>query len=478
MAKVTDLSTLAKTSAASTDFLLVTNSASGQSKKLTVESMFPAVATAGTGSETLYNSATLTNKNQIVFKGIKSGDTGLLTVGTTSSNLVLTVLEAGIDLSLCNNATAGFMTGVDFTGTVTGVNAVTNGGTGLSTIPKGAMLYASATDSIAATTAMSTNGQLLIGNATNGYPSVATLTAGAGITITNTAGAIAIAAAITNAESNIDMRNAADNAVYNIDLVGGTAFVSGDGSAEGLTVDNAGKVFIGQSTPTAAFDDTLNIKGGIRFTNTDAPTIKPTATTSSTAGQSVTIEGGSSAGAASGHLPKLDVVGSASKSETNQYRYDDLDTGGLIITVPNETERRSYSIQLSMPIFQGGLVNSRRKKAYADYDKTIEDTLFIERSVIQEVRSEYSNVITLVANVNAQKQAVVSATSALEATKVGYQVGTRNIVDLLQSEKNLYSAERNLANAKYDYILSNLKLGLAAGNLEPENIADINNFLN
>ena len=302
MAKVTDLSTLAKTSAASTDFLLVTNSASGQSKKLTVESMFPAVATAGTGSETLYNSATLTNKNQIVFKGIKSGDTGLLTVATTSSNLVLTVLEAGIDLSLCNNATAGFITGVDFTGTVTGANAVTNGGTGLSTIAKGAMLYASATDSIAATAAMSTNGQLLIGNATNGYPSVATLTAGAGITITNTAGAIAIAASINNAEANIDMRNAADNAVYNIDLVGGTAFVSGDGSAEGLTVDNAGKVFIGQSTPTAAFDDTLNIKGGIRFTNTDAPTIKPTATTSSTAGQSVTIEGGSSAGAASGHL--------------------------------------------------------------------------------------------------------------------------------------------------------------------------------
>ena len=302
MAKVTDLTTLAKTSAASTDFLLVTNSSSGQSKKLTVESMFPAVSTAGTGSETLYNSATLTNKNQIVFKGIKSGDTGLLTVDTTSSNLVLTVLEAGIDLSLCNNATSGFVTGVDFTGTVTGVNTVTNGGTGLSSIAKGAMLYASATDTIAATAAMSTNGQLLIGNATNGYPSVATLTAGSGVTITNGAGAITIAASIANAESNIDMRNAANNATYNVDLVGGTAFISGDGTAEGLTVDNDGKVFIGQGTPTAAFADTLNIKGGIRFTNTDAPTIKPTATTSSTSGQSVTIEGGSSAGAAAGHL--------------------------------------------------------------------------------------------------------------------------------------------------------------------------------
>ena len=100
-------------------------------------------------------------------------------------------------------------------------------------------------------------------------------------------------------------------------------------------------------------------------------------------------------GAAADHLPKLDIVGSVSKSETNQYQYDDLDTGGLIITVPSETERRSYSVQLSMPIFQGGSVNSRRKQAYANYDKSIEDTLFIERSVIQEVRSQYSNVITL-----------------------------------------------------------------------------------
>ena len=301
MAKVTDLSTLAKTSVASTDFLLVTNSSTGQSKKLTVESLFPSVSTAGSSSETLYNSATLTNKNQIAFKGIKSGDTGLLTVGTTSSNIVLTVLEAGIDLSLCNNATSGFITSVDFTGTVTGECGVTNGGTGLSTIAKGAMLYASNTDTIAATAAMSTNGQLLIGNATNGYPSVATLTAGTGMTITNGAGSITLAASITNATANIDLYDGSST-TYNIDTNGGNGWISGDGSDEGIAVDNDGKVFIGQSTPTAAFADSLNIKGGIRFTNTDAPTIKPTATTSSTAGQAVTIEGGSSAGAAAGAL--------------------------------------------------------------------------------------------------------------------------------------------------------------------------------
>ena len=170
MAEITSLSTLSKTSVAATDFLLVANSSTKAAKKLQLQTLFPSVSTAGTSSETIYTSATLTNKNQIVFKGIKSGDTGLLTVATSSNNIELTVLEAGIDLSLCNNTTSGFLTGVDFSGTVTGECGVTNGGTGLSTISKGQLLYASADNVIAATTAMSTNGQLLIGNATNGYP--------------------------------------------------------------------------------------------------------------------------------------------------------------------------------------------------------------------------------------------------------------------------------------------------------------------
>ena len=271
MAKVTDLTTLAKTSVASTDYLLVTNSSSKQSKKITVETMFPAVSTAGTSSETLYNSATLTNKNQIVFKGLKSGSASNLTVSTSSSNLLLTLVESGVDLSLCDNTTSLFMSGVDFTKTVTSQCPVINGGTGLSTIAKGAMLYASAADTIAATAAMSTNGQLLIGNASNGYPSVATLTEGDNVTISNAAGEIIIAASLGTLAANLDCNN------NNIDL--GTGWVSGNGTSEGINIDSDGKVFVGEGTPTAAFADTLNIKGGIRFTNTDAPTIKPTATT-------------------------------------------------------------------------------------------------------------------------------------------------------------------------------------------------------
>ena len=180
---------------------------------------------------------------------------------------------------------------------------------------------------------------------------------------------------------------------------------------------------------------------------------------------------------ASNHLPKIDIVGSQSESETNQFNYEGFNIDGQGIPVPSVTGRRNYAIQLSMPLFQGGAVNSRRKQAYSQYERANENTLFTERRIIQEVRSQFSNVLTLVANVNAQKQAVISATSALEATQVGYRVGTRNVVDLLQAEKNLYSAEKNLANAKYDYILANLRLGLASGTITPADIVKINNLL-
>ena len=185
----------------------------------------------------------------------------------------------------------------------------------------------------------------------------------------------------------------------------------------------------------------------------------------------------SARGVAANHLPKIDIVGSQSESETNQFNYEGFNIDGQGIPVPSVTGRRNYAIQLSMPLFQGGAVNSRRKQAYSQYERANENTLFTERRIIQEVRSQFSNVLTLVANVNAQKQAVISATSALEATQVGYRVGTRNVVDLLQAEKNLYSAEKNLANAKYDYILANLRLGLASGTITPADIVKINNLL-
>ena len=292
MAKLTDLTTLAKTSVGSADYFLVTNSTSKQSNKLTVASIFPSLVTAGSGSENIW--ASITNKNQLNFKGIKSADTGLLTVTTASNNIVLTALEAGIDLSLCNNTTSDFSNGVDFTGTVTGECGVTKGGTGLSTIAKGAMLYASSTDVIAATAAMSTHGQLLIGNATSGIPTVATLTAGSNVTITNAAGAITIAASLSSMSAILDMAN------YNIDL--GTGWISADGAtSQGIKV-TAAKAFIGV-TGSHHTTDTLNLSGGgIALGNDTAAAIRINSTAGTTVGRNLTIQGGGSDNATAGDL--------------------------------------------------------------------------------------------------------------------------------------------------------------------------------
>jgi len=310
---IQNLQTLAKTSVDNIyDFIEVQNQSTGALKKLLVAGLFPTMSTTGTGGQDLFISAT--NKNQLNFKGIKSADTAKLTATTDTNNILLTLVESGIDLSKCSNETSGFLTSMNFAQIITGQCPVVNGGTGLETIAKGSLLYASADDVIKATSPLSTNGQLLIGNSTTGIPTLATLTAGTGVTITNGAGSVSIAATIANATANIDLYDGTAT-TYNIDTNNGAGWLSGDGTDEGIAVDNDGKVFIGQSGPTAAFAESLNVKGSIRFTNDTAPTIKPTATASSTAGQKLTIEGGSSA---SGNAADLELkAGSAASGGGN-----------------------------------------------------------------------------------------------------------------------------------------------------------------
>ena len=172
----------------------------------------------------------------------------------------------------------------------------------------------------------------------------------------------------------------------------------------------------------------------------------------------------------SAHLPKVDIVGRVTKSTSRQGKF-----GGFIQNplYGLESENRQYAIQVSMPIFTGGAVSSARRQAYAQYDRSKEQTLFTERSVIREVRSNHFNVQTQSANVTARRQALKSSKSALEATKIGYEVGNRNVVDLLQSERGLYAAQRDYAKSRYDYIISLLRLKSSVGSLSPNDLFEV-----
>jgi outer membrane protein len=96
---------------------------------------------------------------------------------------------------------------------------------------------------------------------------------------------------------------------------------------------------------------------------------------------------------------------------------------------------------------------------------------------MQAARSNHQLAITNAARVKARKQAITSAESALKATQAGYDVGTRNIVDVLVAQRTLFQAKRNFSNARYDYILSMMRLKQVAGQLSPEDIFELSNWL-
>ena len=101
----------------------------------------------------------------------------------------------------------------------------------------------------------------------------------------------------------------------------------------------------------------------------------------------------------------------------------------------------------------------------------------MERKIKQQIKSSYSSVLTNSANVKAREQALKSSQSALRATQFGYESNTRNIVDLLNAERNFFSAQRDFNSSKYDFIIAELNLKLSAGILSPADIYDISNFM-
>ena len=176
-----------------------------------------------------------------------------------------------------------------------------------------------------------------------------------------------------------------------------------------------------------------------------------------------------------GHAPKL----------TGNITYTDYEENGENISNtgqgnrPFETTSEGYvwSVQLSVPLYSGGGISAQRRQAYEQYNTALQNKIETQRSVIRNTRAAHITVVTDVQRVKARQQAIVSTNSALDATEAGYEVGTRNIVDVLQAQRALYSSIRNYSNSRYDYVLNMLKLKRAAGTLTPQDIVDINAWM-
>ncbi|WP_017939426.1 TolC family outer membrane protein [Zestomonas thermotolerans] len=176
-----------------------------------------------------------------------------------------------------------------------------------------------------------------------------------------------------------------------------------------------------------------------------------------------------------GHAPTLDAFAQYQKGDNDSLGFTNSAAGAA--TYSGDVEQRSIGLQLNIPIYSGGLTSSQVREAHQRLIQTEQQRESLRRQVVQNTRDLHRAVNTDVETVQARRQSIISNQSALEATEVGYQVGTRNIVDVLDAQRQLYNSVRDYNNARYDYILDNLRLKQAAGTLSPADLEALAQYL-
>jgi outer membrane protein len=170
-----------------------------------------------------------------------------------------------------------------------------------------------------------------------------------------------------------------------------------------------------------------------------------------------------------GHLPTLDLSGSYSRATNPQSAVP-----GIIGPVSNSA---SVGLTLSIPIYSGGLIQSRVREALALRERAEQDLESTQRGVLQAVRVNFLNVTSGIAQVRALEQALASTQSQLDSTILGRDVGVRTSVDVLNAQQQLFQTRRDLQQARYNYLLSTLRLKAAAGTLTEADIEAVNRTL-
>ena len=174
--------------------------------------------------------------------------------------------------------------------------------------------------------------------------------------------------------------------------------------------------------------------------------------------------------AKAGHLPSVDLV--ASYGYTNAQG-----TATQLSNVGSRYNSGVVGVQLSIPIYSGGLIQSRVRETLALADKAASDLEFARRTAAQSARQTYSGVFNGLAQVKALEAAERSAQSAVESNQLGYEVGVRINIDVLNAEAQLFSTRRDLAKARYDTIMNGMRLKASTGVLSEDDVVQINTLL-
>ena len=169
-----------------------------------------------------------------------------------------------------------------------------------------------------------------------------------------------------------------------------------------------------------------------------------------------------------GHYPTLDLVATHGDSAQS---YSSTFGAGV------DSKAGTIGLQLSLPLFAGGAVSSRDREAVALKQKAAADLDHARRGSALAARQAYLGVTSGLSQVKAYEAALVSSQSALDSNKLGYDVGVRINIDVLNAQTQLYDTAQKLAKARLDTLVALLKLKLAAGNLGDEDVSSINAML-
>jgi outer membrane protein len=167
-----------------------------------------------------------------------------------------------------------------------------------------------------------------------------------------------------------------------------------------------------------------------------------------------------------GHLPTVDLVATYNKNYA---------TNGMF--GPSDTRTSTVGVQLNLPLFQGGATQSKWREADANREKAKQDLENAKRNVELQTRQAYLGVVNGIAQVQALQQALKSSESLLQASKLGQEVGVRTSLDVLNAQQQMYSTRRDLYQAQYNYLVSQLRLKAAAGNLDEADLGKVNQAL-
>jgi outer membrane protein len=182
-----------------------------------------------------------------------------------------------------------------------------------------------------------------------------------------------------------------------------------------------------------------------------------------------------------GHLPTLDLV--ASKGNFNQDTPQVFPANpaeqfpGGAVTTTTDQDSEQYSLQINVPIFSGGLTQSRVRESQYRWIAAKERVVRTSRETERAARDAYLGVMSEISRVNALRQALQSSDTSLKATEAGYEVGTRTAVDVLDARRALVLAQSNFARSRYDYLLNVINLRAAAGSLDDATLSDVNSTL-